>query len=413
MGDLSLELQEQLNTLMLPFLVLIGLAFAVAVDQYVKKPVKRVMLLIDAIEVTIILACCLSNGLDAAWVPAYVTPQTVLSAYCYIMRSVIIVLFVYVIWDDPRRRLLWIPAGLNAAVYLSTFFRHWTFHITPEGNFIRGPLGYTAHWVGLLLLVFQLNIALSQSRKTEGREKLIPIVNVMLIILGVLMDSRCHDNGFCFAFYYIWLHLRFVREHEQALVAEQRIQIMMSQIQPHFLYNTLTTIQTLCLENPRKAATITERFATYLRQNIDSLNEAKLIPFRKELDHTLVYAQIEMERFPNIHLDYEIEDEDFLLPALTVQPLVENAIRHGVRGIPRGQIEIITNLLPDGHEIIIRDNGRGFRPEELPGTERSHIGIQNVRERLQKLCEGTMTIDSEEGRGTTVTIHIPQGKEQR
>jgi two-component sensor histidine kinase len=306
---------------------------------------------------------------------------------------------------------------------MTTFFRHWTFHITPEGNFIRGAMGYTAHWIGILLLLCQLNIALSQSRKTEGREKLIPIVNVMLIILGVLMDSRCHDNGtisfteicsvFCFAFYYIWLHLRFVREHEQALVAEQRIQIMMSQIQPHFLYNTLTTIQALCLENPRKAATITERFATYLRQNIDSLNEAKLIPFRKELDHTLVYAQIEMERFPNIHLDYEIEDEDFLLPALTVQPLVENAIRHGVRGIPRGQIEIITNRLPDCHEIVIRDNGKGFCPEELPGTDRPHIGIQNVRERLQKLCGGTMTIESEEGRGTSVTIHIPLEKEQR
>lgn len=422
-GYLSLELQEQLNTLMLPFLVLIGLAFAVAVDPYVKKPVKRVMLMIDAIVTTIILACCVSNGLEAAWIPKYVTVQTALSVYCYIMRPVIIVLFIYVIWDDPRRRLFWIPAGLNAAVYLTTFFRNWTFHITPEGNFIRGAMGYTAHWIGILLLLCQLNITLWRFRKIEGRERLIPIANAVIVLAGVFLDSRCHDNGtisfteicavFCFAFYYIWLHLRFVREHEQALVAEQRIQIMMSQIQPHFLYNTLTTIQTLCLENPRKAAAITERFAIYLRQNIDSLNEAGLIPFRKELDHTLVYAQIEMERFPNIHLDYEIEDEDFLLPALTVQPLVENAIRHGVRGIPRGQIEIITNLLPDGHEIIIRDNGKGFRPEDQPGMERSHIGIQNVRERLQKLCGGTMTIESEEGRGTSVTIHIPQEKEQR
>ena len=80
--ELSLELQEQLNTLMLPFLVLIGLAFAVAVDPYVKKPVKQVMLLIDAIELSIILACCISNGLEAAWTPAYVTVQTALSAYC-------------------------------------------------------------------------------------------------------------------------------------------------------------------------------------------------------------------------------------------------------------------------------------------------------------------------------------------
>ena len=238
MGYLSLELQEQLNTLMLPFLVLIGLAFAVAVDPYVKKPIKRVMLLIDAIEVTIILAAVISNTLEASWKDTFVTAQTALSVYCYIMRPAIIVLFIYILWDDPRRRLFWIPAGLNAAVYLTAFFRPWTFHISPDGMFYRGPLGFTAHWVGLLLLACQLNIALSQSRKTEGREKLIPIANVMLILLGVLMDSRCYDNGtisfteiftiFCFAFYYIWLQMKFVREHEQAMVAEQRIQIMMS-----------------------------------------------------------------------------------------------------------------------------------------------------------------------------------------
>ena len=192
------------------------------------------------------------------------------------------------------------------------------------------------------------------------------------------------------------------------MVSEQRIQIMFSQIQPHFLYNTLTTIQALCLENPKKAAAITEKFATYLRQNIDSLNEKNLIPFRKELDHTLVYAQIEMERFPNIHMDYEIDDEDFLLPALTVQPMVENAIRHGVRGTPKGQVDIITNLLPDCHEIIIRDNGKGFSVKETPRTDEPHIGIQNVRERLQNLCGGTLTIESEKGKGTCVTIRIPR-----
>ena len=115
-----------------------------------------------------------------------------------------------------------------------------------------------------------------------------------------------------------------------------------------------------------------------------------------------------MERFPNIHMDYEIDDEDFLLPALTVQPMVENAIRHGVRGTPKGQVDIITNLLPDCHEIIIRDNGKGFSVKETPRTDEPHIGIQNVRERLQNLCDGTLTIESEKGKGTCVTIRIPR-----
>ena len=372
---------------MLPIMALIGLAFAVSIDPYLKKPLKRVLLVIDALVLSIIISSCISNAQEAAWKPDDLMLHTALAVYRYVMRLAVIVLSIYVIWDDPRRRLFWIPVIVNALIYGTAFFRPWTFSYTVEGYFIRGPLGYTAHYVGFLLLLSHL------------------------VDSGTISFTEI-STVFCCVFYYTWLHLRFVHEHEEALISEQRIQIMISQIQPHFLYNTLTTIQALCLENPRKAAAITERFAAYLRQNIDSLNETNLIPFRKELDHTLVYAQIEMERFPNIHLDYEIEDEDFSLPALTIQPLVENAIRHGVRGNRKGQIDILTNLLPDFHEIIIRDNGKGFSLTEEPKAEGSHIGIKNVRERLQKLCGGTMTIETGEGKGTTVIIDIPRGKER-
>ena len=422
LGYISVETQEQLNTLALPILALIGLVFAVSIDPYIKKPIKRVILTIDGIVMSIILCNCVSNLLESIWRPEYLFLETAQAVYCYIMRPVVIVLFIYIVWDNPKRRLLWIPVFLNTCMYLTAFFNPWTFRIAEDsGRFVRGPMGYTAHFVSYFLLFAFLFIVLVQFTRLKGFHRMIPIANVFLAALGPVLDSRCHTNGtitfteiatvFCCVFFYTWLHLQFVREHEMALVAEQRIQIMISQIQPHFLYNTLTTIQSLCLENPKKAANVTERFATYLRQNIDSLNEANLIPFRKELDHTLVYAQIEMERFPNIHLDYEIEDEDFLLPALTVQPLVENAIRHGIRGKAKGQIDIITNLLPDCHEIIIRDNGKGFSADEASKNEGTHIGIQNVRERLREQCGGDVQIDSEIGKGTCVTIHIPLRKE--
>ena len=421
MDFFSIENQEKLNSLLLPILALIGMAFAVCVDPYVRKSKKRIMLTIDVIVLTLIAENTASNMMMAAWDPSWVKLKTAMSVYCYIMRPVVITLFVYIVWDDPRRRWFWIPVGVNAGMYLTALFRPWMFYTTPDGLFNRGPLGHTAYWISVIMLVALLAVTLIQFRQVRGMERLIPIANALVAALGALMDSNTKTNGtitftelamvFCCVFFYIWLHLQFVRDHEQALVSEQRIQIMMSQIQPHFLYNTLTTIQALCLQNPKKAAAITERFATYLRQNIDSLNDSSLIPFRKELDHTLVYAQIEMERFPGIHLDYEIEDEDFRLPALTIQPLVENAIRHGVRGMTRGQVDIITNLLPGCHEIVIRDNGKGFSVKEAPRTEGSHIGLQNVRERLERLCGGTMTIDSEIGRGTCVTIRIPRGKE--
>ena len=422
LGYFPIALQEQVNTLMLPILALIGVAFAVGIDPYVKKPTKQVMLAIDGLVLTLILANCVSNTLQAAWSPAYRMLTTGLGVYAYLVRPVVIVLFIYVVWDSPKRRLFWLPIILNTGIYLTVFFKPWTFFISEnDGRFIRGPMGYTAHFVSFGLLFALLVIALIQFKRLQGFERMIPLANVVIAALGPVLDSRCHAAGtitfteiatvFCCMFFYTWLHLQFVREHERALVAEQRIQIMISQIQPHFLYNTLTTIQSLCLENPRKAANVTERFATYLRQNIDSLHEANLIPFRKELDHTLVYAQIEMARFPNIHLDYEIEDEHFVLPALTVQPLVENAIRHGIRGREKGQIDIITNLLPDCHEIIIRDNGQGFSAKDVQKKEGPHIGLQNVKERLQKLCGGTMSIESEIGKGTCVTIRIPLGKE--
>ena len=176
--------------------------------------------------------------------------------------------------------------------------------------------------------------------------------------------------------------------HEEDLKAQQRIKIMMSQIRPHFLYNTLSSIQALCLADPEKAFEVTERFGTYLRQNIDSLDQPKLIPFPKELEHTRVYSEIEMIRFPSIRIEYDTEDVDFRLPALTVQPIVENAIRHGVRGKAEGVVRISTRKINGFHEIGITD-------------------IRSVRERLAGMCSGTMTVESRIGAGTRVTIRIP------
>ena len=114
------------------------------------------------------------------------------------------------------------------------------------------------------------------------------------------------------ALYYIWLHFQFVRAHEKDLAAEQRIQIMMSQIQPHFLYNTLATIRSLCLKSPETAAQTIDKFSRYLRQNLDTLSQSGLIPFRQELEHVKIYTEIEMLMFPYIHIRYDIEDDRFM-----------------------------------------------------------------------------------------------------
>ena len=130
-----------------------------------------------------------------------------------------------------------------------------------------------------------------------------------------------------------------------------------------------------------------------------------------ELEHTKIYTEIETLRFPEISVTYHIDSEDFFVPALTVQPLVENAIRHGVRELERGEVVIETRQTDNAYIITISDNGVGFDTEKLLPADEMHMGIGNVGERVRAMCGGRLTIDSRQGAGTVATITIPRETE--
>ena len=257
-------------------------------------------------------------------------------------------------------------------------------------------------------------------RESKKLEKWIPLIVTAMIVVSVALDFRVHsevDQSISFltyaivagsVFYYIWLHLQFVREHERDLMASQRIQIMMTQIQPHFLFNALNTIRALYAKDPPLADQTLENFSVYLRQNLDSLSHTDLIPIAKELEHTRLYAEIEMLRFPNVRMEYQIEDGYFEIPPLTIQPLVENAIRHGVRSRKEGRVTVSVAREGGMHRITIEDNGVGFDPGQEQLSDESHIGIRNVKNRVEQMCGGTMILKSEIGKGTSVTLLIPE-----
>lgn len=201
-----------------------------------------------------------------------------------------------------------------------------------------------------------------------------------------------------------------LQEQEQQLL-QSRISILLSQIQPHFLYNTLTVICGLCNENPREAKKVTVEFADYLRHNLDTLNQCAPVPFEDELRHTKVYLSIEQKRFEEkLNIAYDIAVSGFRIPALTMQPIVENSVKHGVTKQKKGgTVTIATREHDNCYEISIADNGVGFDPSKpLSDTDR-HIGIKNVRDRLWSLCGGTLAIESKIGAGTVATIKLPKG----
>ncbi|MEG1947197.1 MAG: histidine kinase, partial [Lachnospiraceae bacterium] len=193
---------------------------------------------------------------------------------------------------------------------------------------------------------------------------------------------------------------------------QSRISIMLSQIQPHFLYNTLTAICGLCDENPKEAKKVTAEFADYLRHNLESLTQSTPVPFEDELLHTKVYLGIEKKRFEEkLNIVYDIANIDFRIPALTIQPIVENAVKHGVtRKKSGGTVTISTSEQENCYEIIITDDGVGFDVNEPLTAPDTHVGIENVRCRLWSICHGTLDIKSEVGIGTTAIIRIPKGR---
>lgn len=202
-------------------------------------------------------------------------------------------------------------------------------------------------------------------------------------------------------------------EQERRLVEQERsltnsrIKVMMSQIRSHFIFNVLATISTYCKTDPKMADYALIHFSRYLRKNIKIIEEDGMIDFDEEMEQVEDYVALEQLRFPEkIAFEKEIGTSSFKLPPLTIQPLVENAIKHGLVGKGRsGTIRLCTIRTDNEIIITVKDNGVGFEPEVFMKPD--SVGIRNVRYRLKTMAGGRLLIDSRLGEGTTVTIQIP------
>jgi len=198
-------------------------------------------------------------------------------------------------------------------------------------------------------------------------------------------------------------------------LAESRIGIMLSQIQPHFLYNALAVISRLCDKDPAEAKEATKSFSDYLRGNMNLLERTDTIPFQNELNHTIGFLNLEKAMYGEaLNVVYDIQAIDFKLPALTVQPIVENAIKHGIgKKEGGGTVKISAIETESYYFVVISDDGVGFDYEKAangiyPNDGEQHIGIKNVRLRLLAQCGGSLEIKGKPGAGTTATIIIPK-----
>jgi LytS/YehU family sensor histidine kinase len=197
----------------------------------------------------------------------------------------------------------------------------------------------------------------------------------------------------------------------EAELKESRISIMLSQIRPHFIYNTLGTIERMCLKDPQKAFDLVRNFSLYLRGNFSELNSIAPIRFAEELKHVEYYVNIEKVRFPDMSIEYDVEATEFVIPALSVQPLVENAIKHGLMRLESGGTVKLHSYETATHFCVeVTDNGLGF-DTEAPIDEKKHVGLRNIRERLKAMVNGELILESSIGLSTKAVIMIPKEAE--
>ena len=201
----------------------------------------------------------------------------------------------------------------------------------------------------------------------------------------------------------------------QETLKQMRMKNFISQMHPHFLYNALSSIREIVLTDPEYGADMLYDFTTHLRASIRAMSNDNKIWFSQELENIKAYVNIEQMRFGDrLKVVYDIQAADFQIIPLSIQPIVENAIKHGLyeKGAEGGTVAIRTREWNDGVEIIVADDGIGFDPEairrEILDGKRDSTGLFNLIFRLENMMQATVELRSRPGEGTTAVIRIPE-----
>ncbi len=294
------------------------------------------------------------------------------------------------------------------------------YRIDAQNNYVRGEYWFASQVLAALPILFDIYLFVKHRKNIYKSAWIGTILYLGLPLIGSFIQLKTGwPITFCFAsigvyilFFNIKSEQAFLFERQQKELAESRISIMLSQIQPHFMYNSLTTIAALCDKNPAEAKRATLNFSRYLRKNIDSVNKRMPVPFDSELEHVTTYLELEKLRFGDrLKVVMDIQTTDFLIPPLTIQPLAENAVKHGIcnKLTGTGTLTITTREKETCYEITISDDGVGFEAGQRPDDGKEHIGMENVRDRLKAMSDATMKVESIVGVGTVVTVDIPKG----
>lgn len=313
------------------------------------------------------------------------------------------------------RRALIAWSVTMASMTASLWFPDLCCTYTPEQGFVYGP--YYFHFFFPITLPAAINLqVLFQRWHQFPRRQRLAIASFLVPLPFVLLYHMIFHSfslvyvcltTFALAMFVIILFDQTDQYlQQQREIAHQEASIAVLKMRPHFIYNTMTSIYYLCDQNPAKAQQVTLDFMTYLRKNLAAIVSEDPIPFTEELEHTRAYLAVEQAQYAEmLQVTYDTPHTNFKVPPLTLQPLVENAVKHGIDPDAHPLHVTVQTRESDGHSIVsITDDGPGFDCDAV--LEDQDTTLANVRQRLHMMHGSTLELHSDEGMGTTATITI-------
>lgn len=350
-------------------------------------------------------ACVFSAFIYSLYIYSYISNDVKVPSLVYSLSPILMVVGI----------LLWLILSFN-----SNFF-----YIDDRGFSHEGSLYWVCQLPIVILLGFQCVFVVINSSKVTFRKMTLILIYSAIPLIGVFvnnfigLDLRYVAISFSVLLMYLMIHqdelLNSVEQEKEltqknAELIESKTKVMISQIQPHFMYNTLNAIYYLIEKDPVMAQKAVNVFSEYLRMNIDTLSISGPVPFEKEMKHIETYLWIEKLRFDDeLNIVYDIQCRDFFVPALSIQPFVENAIKHGICKKPEGgTLTLKTFEEGDCAVVEIIDDGVGFDTDKaIPDDGREHVGVLNSKQRLTDQVNASVLVESEIGNGTRIRIIIP------
>lgn len=408
-------------------ILLVILVYELA-SPYRQMPLNRlfsIALCMGVIALTSDAVAWMIDGMQGAVAHLLVWFFNLMIYSCGVIASIVLLIYLVTRIGVPgRMRRIFLGAAMflgivyHGILFLS-MFNGMIFTVDESNVFRLGSHYRISMYVACLIFLEIVVLALLFRKKIGGSETIAFLTYGLIPCTGLIINLFYNEIMFlhislvfslCIVFINVQLEQEKRLKEKEVELIENNTALTLSQIRSHFLYNSLTTIKQLCGVNPEEAKVAIEEFSDYLRANLDSLVLKRCIPFDEEIRHVQSYLHLEKRKLADkLTIVYDFCDRDFTVPPLSIQPIVENAVQRGIsRKGCGGTLKIAT--YQDQHNWYIRviDDGVGFAASDIVDCRHSHIGIKNVKQRLDVMCNGTLEISSIPGAGTSAVIKIPK-----